>query len=78
MKKITYPCVYAICAGMPCGPISIPKEHRISEKASVDYVLELMKDYIKGRAVIRWDEKGIKKVTQFWRDKDGKPYQEIN
>lgn len=76
-KETTYPYVYALSAGMGFGPITIPEEHRVSEKASIDYVLELMKGYIRNRAVIRWDEKGIKKATQFWRDKDGKPYAEI-
>jgi hypothetical protein len=72
-NKITYPCVYALSAGMGFGPISIPKEHRVSEMVAIEYVLGLMKQYIKGRAVIRWDEKGIKKATQFSRDEKGNP-----
>ncbi|MSU45004.1 MAG: hypothetical protein EXS47_00005 [Candidatus Zambryskibacteria bacterium] len=72
-EEITYPCVYAICAGMPCGPILIPEEHKVSDEAVNKYVLMLMKMYIKSRAVIRWDEKGIKKATEFWRDINGGP-----
>ena len=77
-NKIVYHCVYALSAGTGFGPTPIPEEHRVSEKASIDYVLELMNGCIRNRAVIRWDEKGIKKATQFWRDKKGRPYVEIN
>jgi hypothetical protein len=70
-KKITYPCIYALSAGMGFGPIAIPEPHCLSEKASIDYALGLMKTHIKNRAVIRWDEKGNKKVTQLWRSKNG-------
>jgi hypothetical protein len=73
-KEISYPCVYAITANMPFGPILIPQEHKVSEEATINYVLGLMETYIRSRAVIRWDEKGVKKTTQFWRDKNGKPY----
>ncbi len=77
VKEITYPCIYAICAGMPYGPIPVPEPHcLLSEQAIIDYALGLMKNYIKNRVVIRWDEKGVKKATQLWRDKNGNPYAE--
>ena len=73
-KEISYPCVYTLCAGMPCGPILIPEEHKMSEEVTINYVLKLMESYIKNRAVICWDEKSVKKATHFWRDDNGKPY----
>jgi hypothetical protein len=64
-KEISYPCVYAITANMPFGPILIPQEHKVSEEATINYVLGLMETYIRSRAVIRWDEKGVKKQHSF-------------
>ena len=73
-NKIIYPCIYALSAGMGFGPISIPEEYHISEKVAIEYVLVLMKSYIRGRAIIRWDEKGIKKPTFLGRKENGEPY----
>lgn len=70
----TFPCYYAICASIPCGPLTIPEQYRISEEAAINYVLEQMKSRIKGRAIIEWGKESNKKPTLFWRDKIGNPY----
>jgi hypothetical protein len=75
MKKIiTYPCIYALSAGMGFGPILIPKAYCTSEEKVINYTLKIMKTFIRNRAVIRWDEKGNKKPTRFWRDENANPY----
>jgi hypothetical protein len=72
-----YPCYYAICASMPCGPLAIPEQHCLSEEAAINYILEQMEGRIRGRAIIEWGKDSNKKPTLFWRDKNGKPYAAI-
>lgn len=69
-----FPRIWAICAGMPCGPIEIPAEHRRDDVSAISYTLKLMEDYIRGRAGIQWDSEGKKQASQFYRDERGKPY----
>ncbi len=73
-KEITYPCIYALSAGMGFGPILIPKVHCVSKETVMNYTLALMKTYTRNRAVVRWDEKGTEEPTHFWRDENGNPY----
>ena len=71
-NKKTNSCFCALSVGMKFGPIVIPKEHQVSEKTAIEYVLEQMKDYIRDMAVFRFDEKGNKKITMFLQNKDEK------
>ena len=73
-----YPCYYAICASMPCGPLAIPEPHCLSEEAAINYVLDLMEKHIIARGVIQWGKDSNKKPTLFWRDKNEKPYAVFN
>lgn len=69
--QVPCPRVWVIVAGMPCGPLEIPESLRTSEEAVIDYVLEMMKGRIKGRAVVEMSEK---RTLIFARNDSGDPY----
>ena len=69
--RIACPRIWVVVAGMPCGPLEIPKFIRASEEAVISYVLKMMKGRIKGRAVVEWSEK---RNLLFCRNASGDPY----
>ena len=66
-----FPRIWAISAGMGFGPIEIPSKHRKDEDSAIAYTVELMRVYIRGRAVIQWDPEGKKRASEFSRDGEG-------
>lgn len=68
---------YSFSVDMKFGPVIIPKEHQVSKKIAIEYILEQFKDYVRENSVFMFDKKGNEKGTMFLNHRDAKDNKEF-